>query len=98
MPRSEYLYKALQPTLEDLLMLGRRYETLFDRFEVLLALEYADVSGTRWAPPGRYAWKHRHDGDENHCAGEQHQPGRIPHELAAFAQHRAPLRGGGLYA
>jgi hypothetical protein len=60
-PRSEYLYKALQPTLEDLLMLGRRYETLFDRFEVLLALEYADLSGTGWGPPGRYSWKHRNE-------------------------------------
>lgn len=58
-PRSEYLFKALQPVLEDLLLLGRRYEALFDEFEVLLALDYADLIENRWGPPGRFAWKHR---------------------------------------
>jgi hypothetical protein len=78
-PRSEYLFKALQPTLEDLLMLGRKYEPLFDQFEVLLALEHADLTDGDWGPPGRFAWKHR-EGDlspltqviqeaENHGSG-----------------------------
>jgi hypothetical protein len=58
-PRSEYLYKALQPVLEDLLLLGRRYEALYDEFEVLLALDYADLMKNQWGPPGRFAWKHR---------------------------------------
>jgi len=61
-PRSEYLYKTVQPLLEDLLYLGRTYEGLFDRFEVLAALAYADLSKVRrggrlWGPPGRFAWK-----------------------------------------
>lgn len=58
-PRSEYMFKALQPVLEDLLMLGRRYEDIFDQFELLLALEFMDQVGSDWAPPGRFAWKHR---------------------------------------
>lgn len=58
-PRSEYMFKALQPLLEDLLMVGRRYEELFDQFEVMLALEFMDEVGSDWAPPGRFAWKHR---------------------------------------
>ena len=62
-PVSEYLYKALQPVLEDSLMIGRGYDLFFDRFEVLLALEYADLSDSGWGPPGRFAWKHRHDRD-----------------------------------
>jgi len=62
-PRSEYLYKGLQPVVEDLLMPGRGYDLAFDRFEVLLALEYADLTGGDWGPPGRFAWKHRHDRD-----------------------------------
>ena len=62
-PRSEYLFKMLQPDLDDLLFLGRSYETLFDRFEVLFALIHADLEerriGVTWGPPGRFAWKYR---------------------------------------
>lgn len=58
--RSDHLLKTLQPTLEDLLFLGRAYEDLFDKFEVLLALAHADVQhptdGSGWGPPGRFAW------------------------------------------
>jgi Caspase domain len=62
-PRSEYLYKLLQPSLEDALFLGRTYESTFDRFEILLALAFADLrepkrGGDVWGPPGRFAWKH----------------------------------------
>ena len=86
-PLSEYFYKALQPTLEDLLMLGRRYEALFDRFEVLLALQYADVNRTTWTPPGRYAWKHRH--------GNQNSPLRkIVEEAEREADAWPPLSAG----
>lgn len=61
-PRSEYLFKFLQPNLDDLLFLGKSYERLFDRFEMLLALVYADLRKSSlglWGPPGRFAWKHR---------------------------------------
>ena len=61
-PRSEYFFKALQPTLEDLLYLGRSYETYFDEFEILLALVYArtrlDNEERVWGPVGRFGWKH----------------------------------------
>jgi len=42
-PRSEYLFKRLQPEIEDLLFLGNSYDDIFDRFEMLYALTYADV-------------------------------------------------------
>jgi hypothetical protein len=62
-PRSEYLFKSLQPDLEDLLFLGNGYEDLFDRFEFLYALCYLDLqtqqTGYTWAPPGRSGWKAR---------------------------------------
>jgi hypothetical protein len=69
-PRSEYLFKLLQPGLEDALFLGRTYESVFDRFEVLLALTFAHLrsperGGDVWGPPGRFAWKHaRGRGDD----------------------------------
>ncbi|MDY6791154.1 MAG: caspase family protein [Thermodesulfobacteriota bacterium] len=62
-PRSEYLFKLLQPDLDDLLFLGNDYERYFDRFEVFLALVYADLTykpeGSVWAPIGRFGWKYR---------------------------------------
>jgi hypothetical protein len=62
-PRSEYLFRVLQPILEDLLFLGNGYEILFDKFEVFFALVYADLTfeGHRlriWGPPGRFGWKY----------------------------------------
>ena len=58
-PLSEYLFTRMQPIVEDLLFLGKRYEALFDRFEVLYALSYADVTEGSWGPLGRFAWKYR---------------------------------------
>ena len=45
--------------LEDLLFLGRTYDRHFDRFEIFLALTYADAMEINWGPPGRFAWKRR---------------------------------------
>lgn len=60
-PLSEYLFKTLQPTLDDLLFLGKSYEQAFDTFEVLLALAVADMRNFRgdgvWGPFGRFGWK-----------------------------------------
>lgn len=63
-PRSEHIFKKLQPVVEDQLLLGRSYETLFDQFEIMLALVYGDVRSkdpqqNMWGPPGRFAWKER---------------------------------------
>ena len=62
-PRSEYLFKVLQPPIEDQLFLGMSYEELFDRFEIFFALLHADVAERRkghfWGPAGRFGWKHR---------------------------------------
>jgi len=63
-PLSEYLFKYLQPMLDDLLFLGGDYESCFDRFEVLFALEHAEEYaredfGRVWGPVGRFGWKMR---------------------------------------
>lgn len=62
-PRSEYLFKLLQPELDDLLFLGRDYEAHFDHFEVLVSLAagafFMRDEGRFWAPLGRFAWKAR---------------------------------------
>lgn len=62
-PMSEYLFKELQPKLDDTLFLGKGYENAFDEFEVLFALCTADVRFQRdshvWGPLGRFGWKHQ---------------------------------------
>ncbi len=62
-PRSEYLYKLLQPDLDDLLFLGNDYERYFDRLEIFLALIYVDFKykpeDRVWGPLGRFAWRYR---------------------------------------
>ena len=62
-PKSEYLFKILQPILDDLIFLGASYEEMFDRFEIFQALVYADLlerkHGRIWGPFGRFVWKHK---------------------------------------
>jgi len=62
-PGSEYLYKLLQPDLDDLLFLGNDYERYFDRLEIFLALVYAAFKykpeNRVRGPLGRFAWKYR---------------------------------------
>lgn len=61
-PLSEYLFKILQPRLDDTFFLGKSYETAFDEFEVLFALAIADIRQAKnrdvWGPIGRFGWKH----------------------------------------
>jgi hypothetical protein len=69
-PRSEYLFTLLQSELDELFYLEGDYELNFDRFEVLLALEYAHLNLTRgrervWGPPGRFAWKFQRRGEDS---------------------------------
>src|SRR5260221_7755389 len=62
---SEYLFKLLQPPIDDLLFVGSEYESHFDTFEVLMSVEHGDqwnrVTGTPpWGPGGRFTYKARH--------------------------------------
>jgi hypothetical protein len=62
-PLSEYLFKILQPKLDDTFFLGKNYETAFDEFEVFFALAIADIEMAKnnrvWGPVGRFGWKQR---------------------------------------
>ncbi|WP_341923649.1 caspase family protein [Stenotrophomonas geniculata] len=63
-PMSDYLFKLLQPRLDDALFIGRAYEHAFDEFEVLLAFAsaqaYVKEERSAWGPVGRFGWKHHH--------------------------------------
>jgi hypothetical protein len=60
-PLSEYLYKLLQPELDDILFIGKGYEQVFDEFEVMFGLGVADIRKQNdksiWGPIGRFGWK-----------------------------------------
>ena len=61
-PRSEYLFRILQRTIEDLVFPGAEYEDLFDKLEIYYALVYAwnrERGDRPWGPFGRFAYKHR---------------------------------------
>jgi len=61
MPLSDYLFKKLQPMLDDVLFIGKGYEQAFDEFEILFSLIVADIhvqkEQTVWGPIGRFGWK-----------------------------------------
>lgn len=91
-PRSEYLFKLLQPALDDILFLGRDYEQVFDRFEVLLALTCADKvkteMGQAWGPFGRFAYKFRSR------FATSHPYGQMVREAADMKGDWPPLQAG----
>lgn len=64
-PMSEYLFKILQPKLDDIFFIGKNYERSFDEFEILLALVIYDLKKQHnkytSAPIGRFGWKQQRD-------------------------------------
>lgn len=66
-PDSEYLFKQIQPALDNLFFLGQSYENDFDEFEILYALVVADLkkqsNNYLWGPIGRFGWKHARSHD-----------------------------------
>lgn len=60
-PMSDYLFKQLQPLVDNLFFLGKGYEPIFDEFEVLYALVVVDLNLQSeyglWGPVGRFGWK-----------------------------------------
>ncbi|MEG3790614.1 caspase family protein [Lysobacter sp. CCNWLW3] len=64
-PMSEYLFKQLQPQLDNALFMGRNYERAFDEFEIMLALVAVDqklqAHQSAWGPVGRFGWKHQNN-------------------------------------
>ncbi len=64
-PVSDHVHALLRPKLKDVVPQESRYDTLFDRFEYLLALVCADflekTESRIWCPVGRFGWRFRHD-------------------------------------
>lgn len=89
-PSSEYIFKQVQPVLDDLFFLGKSYESAFDEFEVLYALVVADLrkhtDSHVWGPIGRFGWKYK---------SRQNSPfSRIVNEASQQKEHWGPIRAG----
>jgi hypothetical protein len=61
-PMSEYLYNFFKNQLTEVFLLGDEFTDIFDRFEVIYALQHAHehekISGNIWGPVGRRVWKY----------------------------------------
>jgi hypothetical protein len=84
-PRSDYLFNSLQAVVENHLFLGRRYNELFNEFEVVLALTYAHGRGTQdgrvWGPPGRFAWQREGNSSFDEVVGDLESTGQLQRAL-----------------
>ncbi|MDR8392249.1 hypothetical protein NC796_13935 [Aliifodinibius sp. S!AR15-10] len=61
-PLSEYLFHQIKPIMNEVIYLGPSFESLFDRFEILYALDYInrtndEIPEKAWAPTGRFVLK-----------------------------------------
>lgn len=86
-PRSEHFFEIMAPTLQELLFLGKEYEKLFDDFEVISALTYADAMERDWGPIGRFGWKHGRDAESSPF-------GRVVKEAEEMKNKWPPLQAG----
>jgi hypothetical protein len=83
---------------------GEAFTGLFDRFEYLLSLAYADLAAgptvgeTTWAPIGSYAWRHRWDDEEGFRNRISVGPARPKMDLTAGDSSPGPYSRGTLTA
>jgi hypothetical protein len=61
-PVSEYLFSLFKNKYSEVVFLGQDYESIFDYFEILYALQQSHereklVEGRFWGPIGRFGWK-----------------------------------------
>jgi hypothetical protein len=89
-PMSEYLFKIIQPKLDDILFIGKNYERSFDEFEVFFALVVADLGKQSekhlWGPVGRFGWKGKRDNNA--------PLSRIINEARAMGENWEPIKAG----
>jgi hypothetical protein len=91
-PMNEYLFKIIQPKLDDILFIGKNYEKSFDEFEVLFALAVVNIrmqnGESVWGPVGRFGWKHFSFNQDSAPLN------RIINEGLSQKQNWAPLKAG----
>jgi hypothetical protein len=89
-PLSEYLYKFVQPELDDMFFLGKGYEEIFDEFEILFALVVADLNKQKdthvLGPIGRFGWKNRMHGTSPFQ--------KLRNEAAQYKNNWGPIQAG----
>jgi hypothetical protein len=92
-PLSEYLFKTLQPQLDEIFFLGIGYEKSFDTFEIILALASSDYCNERngyySALPGRFFWKHKRSSSHRTSPLD-----RVISEANAKKENWEPIRAG----
>ncbi len=91
-PVSEYMFNVVKPILEDVLFLGKSYETLFDKFEIFFSLVYADLNTSgKYGPTGRFVYKYR---DRFHGVTKMNLYSQIINEANLKKENWEPLQAG----
>jgi hypothetical protein len=79
-PASDRLAEVLREPLRELIPNDGRFLEIFDRFEYLFSLAFADLSGRSggpmWAPVGSFAWRNRRVRDGSLYQGVAEEVGR----------------------
>lgn len=90
-PISEYLFKQVQPVIDNLFFLGKGYEASFDEFEILYALVVADLrlqaQHHLWGPIGRFGWKFSNRRENSPFV-------RVVTEASNLKEHWPPIKSG----
>jgi hypothetical protein len=91
---SHHLFAVLRDCFRNLIPPDEEHESLFDRFEILRAMVYTDLSHEvlhdnvgLWAPPGRFSPAHFRRGDTSPLA-------QARRELETFGADWLPLTAG----
>lgn len=87
-PRSEYLFELLKNGLNETLFLGLSYEEIFDQYECLQALVFADQGSTDWGPIGRFGWKYASPVSANNPFQE------LIEDAKRYGENWLPIRSG----
>lgn len=91
-PVNDHLYESLRSVFKDYLPSDEEYQLVFDRFEYLLGVVFADTNrkqvGSGWGGPhGRFIWKDYHD-------PKDHPSLWCSHELEAHGSDFPLLKAG----
>lgn len=87
-PGSDWLFERIANVVNEIVGDSDRYEQLFNRFELFLAMSHWDLMESNWVPDGRFRWQVDRSGST---------VDRVREELEALGNNWGPL-GAGLFS
>jgi len=93
-PVSDHLFEVLREALRRYVPIDKNYERVFDTFEYLFALVYADsekwvIKDGWWGPVGAFLWR-----GSRYNVRDNYTPSRIEDEIENSNEDWLPIKGG----